>query len=105
MAPRVRVVVERASSPHCGLEVGDCFEVQGSQLSLPQGKPFCAYAMAATFGVLDARMSELPEGHWLERKPYICCPDASDGVLLRLERIDDEPAPAAGTAAASGGPA
>ena len=93
MQPRVRVVVERAWSPSCGLQVGDCFEVEGSRLSLPQGKPFCAYAMLATFGVLDARQADLPEGHWLERKPFICCPDAADGVVLRLERVDGEGAP------------
>ena len=33
-------------------------------------------------------MSDLPEGHWLGRKPYICCPDPEDGVVLRLERVE-----------------
>lgn len=89
MNPRVRVTVERAFAPRCGLEVGDCFEVEGTTVTLPQGKPFCVYAMAATFGVLDARMTDLPPDHWLERKPYICCPDATDGVVMRLERIDE----------------
>jgi len=32
--------------------------------------------------VLDMRQADLPEGHWLERKPFICCPDAADGVVL-----------------------
>ncbi|MFN8224978.1 MAG: TIGR04076 family protein [Gaiellales bacterium] len=90
MTPRVRVTVERAFSPRCGLAVGDYFEVAGAAVTLPQGKPFCVYAMAATFGVLDARMSDLPPDHWLARKPFICCPDADDGVVMRLERIDED---------------
>ena len=88
MPPRLRVTVERAWSPSCGLAVGDCFEVEGSALTLPQGKPFCAYAMAATFGVLMEAMNDLPAGHWLARKPLICCPDAADGVVMRIERVD-----------------
>ncbi|MEV7013846.1 TIGR04076 family protein [Streptosporangium sp. NPDC051022] len=87
-APRVRVVVERAAAPRCGLAVGDSFEVEGPSLTLPEGRPFCLYAMAAVFPVLDARLSELPADHWLERKPYICCPDPADAVLMRLERVD-----------------
>jgi uncharacterized repeat protein (TIGR04076 family) len=88
VSPRVRVVVERTFSPHCGLAVWDCFEVEETRLSLPQGKPFCAYAMQATFTLIDARMGDLPEGHWLERKPTVCCPDPTDGVILRLERVE-----------------
>lgn len=86
--PRVRVVVERAESPRCGLAVGDAFEVEGSALTLPGGKPFCLHAMAAVFPVLGTIAEELPPGHWLERKPFICCPEARDGVVMRLERID-----------------
>jgi uncharacterized repeat protein (TIGR04076 family) len=86
--PRIRVVVDRADNPRCGLALGDYFEVAGSTLTLPAGKPFCLYAMAAVFPVLATRLSELPADHWLERKPWICCPDPSDGVVMRLDRID-----------------
>jgi uncharacterized repeat protein (TIGR04076 family) len=88
VSARVRVVVEQAEHPRCGLAVGDAFEVEGSALTLPGGRPFCLYAMAATFPVLGARLEELPAGHWLERKPLICCPDPRDRVLMRLERVD-----------------
>ncbi len=90
--PRVRVVVERADATRCGLAVGDCFEVEGSSLTLPTGKPFCAYAMNAVLPVLMSRMSDLPEDDWLERKPFICCPDPTEGVVMRLDRVDREEA-------------
>lgn len=83
----MRVVVERAENPRCGLAVGDHFEVEGPALTLPAGKPFCLHAMAAVFPVLGTMAEPLPADHWLERKPYICCPDARDGVVMRLERV------------------
>jgi len=83
---RVRVVVEKAAEPRCGLKTGDFFEVEGSALTLPRGKPFCLYAMTAVLPVLESRQGELPEDHWLVRKPFICCPDPADGVVLRLDR-------------------
>ena len=86
--PRVRVVVDRADNPRCGLELGDYFEVCGSTLTLPAGKPFCLFAMAAVFPVLASRLSDLPSDDWLERKPWICCPDPTEGVVLRLDRVD-----------------
>ena len=86
--PRVRVVVDRADNPHCGLRLGDYFEVSGSTLTLPQGKPFCVYAMAAVLPVVALRLRDGPEGDWLERKPYVCCSDPSEGVALRLDRVD-----------------
>ena len=89
--PRVRVVVDRADDPRCSLAVGDCFEVDGSLLRTPGGKGFCPHAMAAVFPVLALRQSDLPADHWLIRKPWICCPDPTENVVMRLERIDDEP--------------
>jgi uncharacterized repeat protein (TIGR04076 family) len=86
--PRVRVVVDRVENPRCGIAIGDSFEVSGSTLTLPDGKPFCLYAMAAVFPVLASRLSDLPEDDWLERKPWIRCPVAEDGVVMRLDRVD-----------------
>jgi uncharacterized repeat protein (TIGR04076 family) len=86
--PRVRVVVDRADAPRCGLALGDAFEVSGSSLTIPSGKPFCLYAMNAVFGVLASRLEDLPADSWLERKPWICCPDPTEGVVLRLDRVD-----------------
>jgi uncharacterized repeat protein (TIGR04076 family) len=86
--PRVRVVVDRADSPRCGLKMGDYFEVSGSTLTLPQGRPFCIYAMTAVFPVLASRLAHIREDDWLARKPWVCCSDPGEGVVLRLDRVD-----------------
>ena len=92
---RVRVIVDRADSPRCHIAVGDYFEVDGSRLSTPNG-PFCPYAMAAVFPVLALRQGDLPADDWLARKPWICCPDATENVVMRLVGLDDgDPAAAA----------
>ena len=88
--PRVRVVVDRADNPKCSIAVGDSFEVDGAQLTIPSGKPFCPYAMAAVFPVLGLRQGDLPVDDWLVRKPWICCPDAEENVVMRLDRIEEE---------------
>ena len=86
---KVRVVVDRADAPRCAIAVGDWFEVDGSRLSIPSGKPFCPYAMAAVFPVLARRQGDLPVDDWLARKPWICCPDPTENVVMRLDRVDD----------------
>ena len=86
---KVRVVVERAFSPSCGLQVGDCFEVAGSSVRLPADKPFCLYAMNAVIPVLMSRLDDAPTQDWLRRKPFICCPDVADGVVMRLDLVEE----------------
>jgi uncharacterized repeat protein (TIGR04076 family) len=88
--PHVRVVVDRVErEPRCGLKLGDSFDVVGTRVFVPEGQSFCLAAMAAVFPVLSLRLGELPPGDWLERKPWIRCPDAVDGVVLRLDRLED----------------
>jgi uncharacterized repeat protein (TIGR04076 family) len=82
--PRVRIVVERADDPHCGLRVGDFVDVDGPGLSTG-GKPFCPLALMGVLPVLGMRQNPLPADDWLVRKPYLSCPDASENVVLRLE--------------------
>jgi uncharacterized repeat protein (TIGR04076 family) len=89
-AARVRVIVDQADGQRCGLAVGDCFEVDGSTLTLPLGRPFCHLAMAAVFPVLALRQTALPKDDWLIRKPFVCCPMADERVVLRLEPIEDD---------------
>jgi uncharacterized repeat protein (TIGR04076 family) len=88
--PRVRVVVDRADAPKCAIAVGDWFEVDGSRLRTPRGKPFCPYAMSAVFPVLALRQGDLPADDWLARKPWICCPDATENVVMRLIGLEPD---------------
>lgn len=87
-ASGIRVVVDRVDRPLCGIKVGDYFEVHDSALTIPSGKKFCPYAMAAVFPVLMRRQMDLPANDWLERKPWISCPDPVENVVMRLDRID-----------------
>lgn len=79
----MRVVVERVDNPTCTIAVGDSFEVDGSRVRTPDGA-FCPYAMAAVIPVLSLRQGDLPADDWLIRKPYICCPDARENVVMRI---------------------
>lgn len=83
----VRVVVEEGASARCGLTAGDAFEVTGPVLRIPGGKPFCLQAMLAAVPLVMSKMETRPPEDWLERKPFVCCPDPADDVLLRLERV------------------
>ncbi len=90
MTARVRVIVDRVDRSRCGMALGDSFGVDGSWLTLPAGSSFCIDALAAIFPVLAMKMSELDPGNWLERKPWICCPDPTENVVMRLERIVED---------------
>lgn len=83
-ARRVRIVVDRADDPRCGIAVGDWCDVDGTGLATG-GKPFCPLALMGVLPVLGMRQSHLPADDWLVRKPYLCCPDATENVVLRLE--------------------
>lgn len=47
----------------CGMKVGHYFEVRNSdQLSLPDGQPFCYWAIQSVLPLLPAKMRKLPAG-------------------------------------------
>lgn len=80
---RLRVTVERVDHPTCDVRVGDFFEVDGTRLLTPGGG-FCPFAIAAVIPVLPLMQGDLPADSWLIRKPYICCPDARENVVMRI---------------------
>jgi uncharacterized repeat protein (TIGR04076 family) len=74
----------------CGMKVGDYFEVRDSdRLSLPDGQPFCFWAIQSVLPLLPAKMRRLPESDWLEQDALVCCPDPEEGLLMRIERTDE----------------
>ncbi|WP_020495822.1 TIGR04076 family protein [Sciscionella marina] len=81
---RVRVV--QAGTTRCGLAEGDYFDVVGPELRIPSGRPFCLQAMMAAIPLLTSRMENHSAEHWLERKPFVCCPDPYERVLLSMDR-------------------
>jgi uncharacterized repeat protein (TIGR04076 family) len=73
----------------CGMKIGDYFEVRNSdQLSLPDGQPFCFWAIQSVLPLLPAKMRRLPSSDWLERDSLACCPDPEEGLQMRIERTD-----------------
>jgi uncharacterized repeat protein (TIGR04076 family) len=84
----LRVTVESIEGrPVCGLRVGDYFEVtESSRLSLPPGRHFCLYALAAVLPLLPAKQRDLPAADWLERDSLVACPDPDERLVMRITR-------------------
>lgn len=84
----LRVVVDRIEGrPVCGLAPGDFFEVRGSsRVTIPQGKHFCLYAMAAVLPLLPAKQRALADGDWLAADSEVACPDPDERLIMRIER-------------------
>lgn len=90
---RIKVSVARVGGC-CNLPmmVGDCFYLDGSRLSVPEGKYVCIWAlqsMMPVFPMLDAR-EHLPAGHWAHAVSEFVCPDPKGQVVFRLERVADD---------------
>jgi uncharacterized repeat protein (TIGR04076 family) len=85
----LRVTVESVEGRSvCGLAVGDYFELtQSSHLTIPAGRHFCVYALAAVLPLLPAKQRALEEDDWLEREPLACCPDPEERLVMRIERL------------------
>jgi carbon-monoxide dehydrogenase iron sulfur subunit len=90
---RIKVSVERVGGC-CNLPmmVGDCFYVEGSKLSVPDGKFVCIWAlqtMMPVFPILNVQ-DQLASDHWVHEVRQFVCPDPKGGVVFRLERLSDD---------------
>jgi carbon-monoxide dehydrogenase iron sulfur subunit len=88
---KIKVCVERIDGC-CNLpvQVGDCFYVEDSKLSVPEGKFVCIWAlqsMMPIFPILEVR-DRLEEGHWVKKVKNFSCPDPEGLVKFRLEVIE-----------------
>lgn len=94
----LRVTVERIEGRSvCGLKVGDYFELtESSRLRIPEGRHFCAFALAAALPLLVAKQRRLPRGDWLEDEAFVTCPDPDERTVMRIERIRRRRIPTAG---------
>lgn len=85
---KIKVTVEKIDG-YCNLpmQVGDHFFVEGSKLTIPEGKHMCIWAlqsMMPVFPILDVKET-LPEDHWVKSVKHFTCPDPDGRVLYRLE--------------------
>ena len=86
----LRITVESIEGRSvCGLAVGDYIELtDSSRLSIPAGRHFCLYAVAAALPLLAAKQRQLPESDWLERDSLVACPDPDERLIMRISRGD-----------------
>lgn len=71
----------------CGLAVGDYFELtESSWVTMPPGKHFCLYALAAVLPLLPARQRPLDAADWLASESFVACPDPEERLVMKIER-------------------
>ena len=67
---------------------GDYFDLtHSSRLSVPAGRHFCIYALAAVLPLLAAKQRELEDDDWLNRESLVCCPDPDERLVMRIDRL------------------
>lgn len=90
---KIKVTVERIDG-YCDMPmlVGDHFFLDGSKISIPEGKHICMWAlqsMMPIFPIFNVQ-DKLDKGHWIKSVEHFTCPDPKGKVLYRLEHIDSE---------------
>ncbi len=82
---RVEVVAGRGPMA-CNHKIGDYFEVSGENISIPAGKTFTLYALAALLPLLPAKQRVTQKNDWMGIETDIGCPDPNCGALFRITR-------------------
>lgn len=86
----VRVTVVKAENARHGAQVGDCFEISPFKITIPPGKAFPVYLLAAVVPVLLEKMTSAEDpASWINRKPYLLGPDAEEQVIVKMEYIEE----------------
>lgn len=70
----------------CNHRIGDYFEVSGENISIPSGKTFSLYALAALLPILPAKQRETHPNDWMTTDEEIACPDPNCGALFKIKR-------------------
>ena len=81
---RIRCTVERMNYSACGLEIGDYFEVGTDGVTLPPGKKFCYFAIAAALPILNGPIGCNDVDGWLDSGPRVACPDPPENLIMRM---------------------
>ena len=90
---KIKVTVERING-YCNLPmlVGDYFFIEGSKLTIPEGKHVCIWALQSMMPIFPifSEKEKLADKHWVKRVKHFSCPDPDGLVQYRLELIDDD---------------
>ena len=84
---RVEIVsVEPGLESICNHHVGDFFEVSGENLSIPAGRTFSMYALAAVLPLLPAKQRVTDANDWMSSDDLVMCPDPHCRAVMRITR-------------------
>ena len=84
---RVEIVAVRPGLESiCNHHLGDYFEVSGENLSIPAGRTFSMYALAAVLPLLPAKQRVTDEHDWMTSDDLVMCPDPSCQAVMRIVR-------------------
>ncbi len=84
---RVEIVaVKPGLEAICNHHVGDYFEVSGENISIPAGKTFSMYALAAVLPLLPAKQRVTDEHDWMSSDDHVMCPDPQCEAMMRIVR-------------------
>ncbi len=70
----------------CNHHLGDYFEVSGENLSIPAGKTFSMYALAAVLPLLPAKQRVTDEHDWMTTDDLVMCPDPNCEAVMKITR-------------------
>jgi uncharacterized repeat protein (TIGR04076 family) len=84
---RVEIVrVKPGLETICNHHLGDYFEVSGENLSIPAGKTFSMYALAAALPLLPAKQRVTEEHDWMSTDDLVMCPDPNCEAVMKITR-------------------
>jgi uncharacterized repeat protein (TIGR04076 family) len=84
---RVEIVrVKAGLESICNHHIGDYFEVSGENLSIPPGKTFSIYALAAVLPLLPAKQRPTDANDWMSTDDLVMCPDPNCEAVMRITR-------------------
>ncbi|MEV7013847.1 TIGR04076 family protein [Streptosporangium sp. NPDC051022] len=86
----MRCTVTSMNYSACELRVGDYFEVGPRGVSLPPGRHFCFYAIAAVAPMINGRLDGPDAEAWLASRPLVACPDPPENLIMCLEEVHDD---------------
>lgn len=82
---RVEVIRSRGKMV-CNHKIGDYFELSGENLSIPKGKTFSIYALAALLPLLPAKQRTTHKNDWMTTDSEVACPDPNCGAIFKITR-------------------
>lgn len=80
------VQVKKGLEAICNHHLGDYFELSGENLSIPAGKTFSIYALAAVLPLLPAKQRVTDDNDWMSTDDLVMCPDPNCEAVMKITR-------------------